>query len=58
MLLSALTPRYIERLIEAGLDQLTISFNGTDKASYELMIGGLNFERAATYLRSRCPVSN
>lgn len=43
---SALTTNNIERLIAAGLNRLTISFNGEDQALYELMMGGLNFERA------------
>ena len=43
---SALTAGNVASLIEAGLARLTISFNGDDKAIYELMMGGLNFERA------------
>ncbi len=43
---SVLDPLTVERLIGAGLGCLTISFNGIDKASYELMMGGLNFEKA------------
>ena len=54
---SALTPQNIERLIKVGLDRCTISFNGTDKESYELMMGGLNFERAAAHLRSATEMS-
>lgn len=49
---SALTLRNIERLIEAGLSRLTVSFNGDDPAIYELMMGGLNFERAEKNLRT------
>lgn len=49
---AALTPRNVQRLIEAGLDRLTISFNGIDKASYELMMGGLDFARAENHLRT------
>lgn len=48
---AALTSRNIEKLIEAGLGTMTISFNGTDAATYELMMGGLNFERAEKNLR-------
>lgn len=54
---SALTPQNIQRLIEAGLDRLTISFNGTDQASYELMMGGLDFARAENYLRTAVEMS-
>lgn len=54
---SALTPRNIERLIDAGLDRLTISFNGTDRATYEMMMGGLDFDRAASYLQTAVEMS-
>jgi sulfatase maturation enzyme AslB (radical SAM superfamily) len=54
---SALTPQNIQRLIEAGLDRLTISFNGTDKASYELMMGWLDFARAEQNLRTAVEMS-
>jgi hypothetical protein len=47
---SALTPRNIEKLIEAGLGTMIVSFNGADAATYELMMGGLSFERADRYL--------
>ena len=47
---SALTPKNIEKLIEAGLGTIIVSFNGADAATYELMMGGLNFERADKYL--------
>ena len=43
---SALTPQNMQNLIDAGLSKLTISFNGEDPEIYELMMGGLNFERA------------
>lgn len=43
---SALTNQNIEKLIHSGLGHLTISFNGEDPAIYELMMGGLDFERA------------
>jgi len=43
---AALTPKNTQRLIDAGLKQLAVSFNGADKAVYELMMGGLNFEQA------------
>ncbi len=47
---SALTERNIQRLIESGLDELTISFNGADQDTYTLMMGGLAFDRAERYL--------
>lgn len=43
---SALTPANVKKLVDAGLHQLTISYNGNDPAVYELMMGGLNFDRA------------
>lgn len=48
---AALTPKNTQRLIDAGLKQLTVSFNGADKAVYELMMGGLNFEQAEKNLK-------
>lgn len=54
---SALTPKNIERLIDAGLDRLTISFNGTDRATCAAMMGGLDFDRAASYLRTAVEMS-
>jgi hypothetical protein len=48
---SALTTRNAEKLIEAGLNYLTISFNGEDPMVYELMMGGLDFERATANLK-------
>lgn len=54
---SALTPKNTERLIDAGLDRLTISFNGTDRATYEMMMGGLDFDRAAGYLQTAVELS-
>ncbi|MFN4295125.1 MAG: radical SAM protein [Thermoflexales bacterium] len=47
---SALTPKNVERLIEAGLGTMIISYNGADAETYELMMGGLNFERAEKYI--------
>ena len=49
---SALNLKNIQRLIDAGLSNLIISFNGSDKAMYELMMGGLSFERAQRNLRT------
>jgi hypothetical protein len=54
---SALTPPNTRRLIEAGLDRLTISFNGIDAESYGLMMGGLDFARAESALRSAIQLS-
>lgn len=48
---SALTEKNMSRLIEAGLRRLTISFNGTDPELYELMMGGLSFDRAEKHLK-------
>jgi MoaA/NifB/PqqE/SkfB family radical SAM enzyme len=48
---AALTPKNLEKLIDAGLDHLTISFNGPDKELYELMMGGLNFETAQSRIK-------
>jgi len=42
---SALTTANVKKLVDAGLHQLTISYNGNDPAVYELMMGGLNFDR-------------
>jgi hypothetical protein len=47
---SALTPVNIQKLEDAGLHQLTISYNGHDAAVYELMMGGLNFEHARQHI--------
>ena len=49
---SALTEKNLRRLVEAGLHRLTISFNGSEKELYELMMGNLSFERAEEHLRS------
>lgn len=49
---SALTSQNIQRLVAAGLNGLTVSFNGSDKALYELMMGGLKFERAQQNLQT------
>jgi len=47
---AALTSRNIERLIEAGLTAIVVSFNGSEPALYETMMGGLSFKRAESYL--------
>ena len=49
---SALTADNVDRLIGAGLNRLTISINGEDKAIYELMMGGLDFERTMKNIRN------
>lgn len=54
---SALTPKNIERLVKAGLSQLTISFNGEDSQVYELMMGGLSFTCAQENLRNAIEIS-
>ena len=54
---SALTPQNIDRLVKAGLNHLTISFNGDDPAIYELMMGGLSFERAFKNLTTAVSMS-
>jgi hypothetical protein len=55
---AALTPTNVQRLSEAGLAQLTVSFNGTEKTLYELMMGGLEFERAQKHLESAVALTN
>lgn len=54
---SALTPKNMQRLVQSGLSQLTISFNGGDPKLYELMMGGLSFERAQANLRAALAIS-
>jgi FkbM family methyltransferase len=55
---SALTDKNIQKLIDAGLSRLTISFNGEAKAVYELMMGGLDFERAQKNIRRAIDIIN
>ena len=47
---SALTEKNMAKAIDAGLGRLTISFNGTDPELYELMMGGLSFQKAEEHL--------
>jgi hypothetical protein len=47
---SALTTRNIEKLLNAGLSTIIVSYNGADAETYELMMGGLSFTRAENYL--------
>lgn len=54
---SALTEKNMEKLVEAGLNRLTISFNGTDPELYELMMGGLSFTRAEEHLKMALDVA-
>jgi len=49
---SALTSKNIEKLIEAGLKLLIISYNGENQSTYELMMGGLSFKKAEHHLRN------
>ena len=48
---SALTEANAKKLVEAGLDQLWISFNGYEPVSYRLVMGGLSFEQAEHNLK-------
>ena len=48
---SALTGANTSKLIEAGLDRLWVSFNGGNSDLYELVMGGLSFERAGRNIR-------
>jgi radical SAM protein with 4Fe4S-binding SPASM domain len=42
---SLLNERRSNELIDAGLDRLVISFNGTTKESYEAVMGQMNYEK-------------
>jgi hypothetical protein len=48
---SALTEANIQKLIEAGLDVIYVSFNGDDPVVYSRMMGGLSFDRVLANLR-------
>jgi MoaA/NifB/PqqE/SkfB family radical SAM enzyme len=48
---SALTAVNAQRLVEAGLDRLVVSFNGDDPELYEAVMGGLDFLGAENYLK-------
>ncbi len=54
---TALTPKNMEKVLDAGLGRLTISFNGTDPELYELMMGGLSFRRAEDHLKMALEMS-
>jgi hypothetical protein len=43
---SAATSKNIQKLIDAGLDQIWFSFNGSDAEVYGKMMGGLSFTQA------------
>jgi MoaA/NifB/PqqE/SkfB family radical SAM enzyme len=45
---SALTPRRSEQLLEAGLDEMRVSFYGLSKETYNAVMQGLDFERTKT----------
>jgi MoaA/NifB/PqqE/SkfB family radical SAM enzyme len=54
---TALTQKNMEKVLDAGLGRLTISFNGTDPELYELMMGGLSFRRAEDHLKMALEMS-
>ena len=45
---SALTPARSQRLLEAGLDEMRVSFYGMGKETYNAVMQGLDFERTRT----------
>ncbi len=47
---AALTETNVRRLIDAGLDQIYLSFNGDDRETYARMMGGLSLDRAERHL--------
>src|SRR5690348_7690662 len=47
-----LTERNVSRLIEAGLDQIYLSFNGHTPELFAQMMGGLSFDRVLDNLRN------
>jgi hypothetical protein len=49
---AALTERNVAKLIEAGLDQIYLSFNGDDPELFAKMMGGLSFDRVLANLRT------
>lgn len=48
---STFTRNNIRELLDAGLKHVILSFNGYDAATYELMMGGLSFDRASRGIR-------
>ncbi len=48
---STLSPRRAEKLLDAGLETIIISFNGHHEELYSQMMGGLSLERAAGNIR-------
>ncbi len=55
---AALTEKNIQRLIDSGLDRLTISFNGETPELYSRMMGGLDFDRGMAHLRRAVEMSH
>lgn len=49
---SLLTPELSRRIIENGLDEMKISFYGTDPETYNATMNGLDFQRTLENLRS------
>jgi radical SAM protein with 4Fe4S-binding SPASM domain len=47
---SLLTEKKSKELIEAGLDRVIISFNGTSKESYEAVMGHMNYDKTMANL--------
>ena len=47
-----LSRKLSEKLIQAGLDEIQISFNGWDKDSYERIMRGLKFESITENIKS------
>lgn len=42
---ASFTPRFMERLLDSGINFIQISFNSLDKNRYEHIMGGASFER-------------
>jgi sulfatase maturation enzyme AslB (radical SAM superfamily) len=55
---SALTEQNILKLIEAGLDEVYLSFNGDEPDVYFKMMGGLSYDRVLRNLRKAIELSN
>jgi hypothetical protein len=55
---AALTPQNINRLIEAGLDTIYLSFNGDEPEVYSQMMGGLSYDKGLGNLRQAVALSN
>ncbi|MFA5156160.1 MAG: radical SAM/SPASM domain-containing protein [Candidatus Omnitrophota bacterium] len=48
---SALVPELSEKIIRSGLDEFKVSFYGTDKATYENTMRGLDFDKTIRNIR-------